>query len=94
MKKKKIIIHKNFKHLRIHFLLAALAVATATATATATTTATATAAATATATHLKIQLRPRQLRVVRNEASYLNFRFFGFLRERWPYYLFFRIVQG
>ena len=46
MKKKIIIIRKNFKHLKIHVLLAALVVATVTATAT----------ATATAIHLKIQL--------------------------------------
>ena len=42
--KKIIVIRKNFKNLKIHVLLAALAVATATTTAT--------------ATHLKIQLCP------------------------------------
>ena len=64
MKKKIIfIIRNNFKHLKIHVLLAALVVATVTATATttattmttSTVTATATATATAMATHLKIQ---------------------------------------
>ena len=61
-----IIICKNFKYLKIHVLLAALAVETATTAATAT--------ATATATHFKIQLLFVGLKTL---FSFVEFSFVG-----------------